>query len=138
MPDAERKEYRGRDVTVSFDASRCLHAAECVRGLPEVFDTSQRPWIQPDASDDAARVAEVVRRCPSGALRYQLASGAPEQPDSPTVFTAREGGGIVVRGDLRIATPDGELAELRAVLCDCGRTARGPFCDNSCRKADAT
>ena len=54
MPDAGRKEYRGRDVTISFDASRCLHAAECVRGLPEVFDTSQRPWIQPDATDDAA------------------------------------------------------------------------------------
>ena len=120
-------------MTVSFDASRCLHAAECVRGLPEVFDTSQRPWIQPDASDDAVRVAEVVRRCPSGALRYELASEDPEQPDSPTTFAAREGGGIAVRGDLRIETPGGELTELRAVLCDCGRTARGPFCDNACR-----
>ena len=137
MSDAARKDYRGRDVTISFDASRCLHAAECVRGLPEVFDASKRPWIQPDASD-ALRIAEVVRRCPSGALRYEPADGAPEQPDSPTSFAAREGGGIAVRGDLRIATADGELTELRAVLCDCGRTSRGPFCDNSCRDTDAS
>ena len=26
MSDAARKDYRGRDVTISFDASRCLHA----------------------------------------------------------------------------------------------------------------
>ncbi len=69
MPDT-RKPYRGRDVVVSFDPAVCRHAAECVRGLPEVFDTAKRPWIQPDNAD-AARVIEVVGRCPSGALRIE-------------------------------------------------------------------
>ncbi|MDP9796110.1 putative Fe-S cluster protein YjdI [Catenuloplanes nepalensis] len=69
MSDPGPKSYRGSDITVTFDAGRCRHAAECVRGLPEVFDVSARPWITPDnAGADA--VAEVVARCPSGALQY--------------------------------------------------------------------
>ena len=65
-----RKDYAGADVTVSFDAERCRHAAECVRGLPAVFDTKRRPWILPDAAP-ASEVVEVVGRCPSGALRIE-------------------------------------------------------------------
>ncbi|WP_103504330.1 (4Fe-4S)-binding protein [Streptomyces sp. SM12] len=61
--------YRGRSITVTFEAGRCQHAAECVRRLPEVFDPAARPWIRPDGAD-VERVAEVVGRCPSGALRH--------------------------------------------------------------------
>ncbi|GAA0980114.1 (4Fe-4S)-binding protein [Nocardiopsis tropica] len=69
-----KKTYEGQSVTVTFEAGRCRHAAECVRGLPEVFDTARRPWIRPDGAT-AERLVEVVRRCPSGALRYRLADG---------------------------------------------------------------
>lgn len=65
-----RKTYSGRDVDVSFDNEVCRHAAECVRGLPSVFDTKARPWIQPDNAP-ADDVVEVVGRCPSGALRIE-------------------------------------------------------------------
>ena len=65
-----RKTYTGADVDVSFDNEVCRHAAECVRGLPAVFDTKARPWIQPDNAP-AADVVEVVGRCPSGALRIE-------------------------------------------------------------------
>lgn len=71
---SEKREYKGQSITVTFEARRCRHAAECVRGLPEVFDTARRPWIQPDGAP-ADRLAEVVRRCPSGALQYRLADG---------------------------------------------------------------
>ncbi|MFX4291583.1 (4Fe-4S)-binding protein [Streptomyces bohaiensis] len=66
--------YRGAEITVSFEAALCRHAAECVRGLPQVFDPARRPWIAPDAAD-ADRVADIVRRCPSGALRHRPADG---------------------------------------------------------------
>ena len=69
-----RKTYRGRDVDVSFDPEVCAHAAECVKGLPAVFDTRARPWIQPDGAP-AADVVEVVGRCPSGALRIERDAG---------------------------------------------------------------
>ena len=65
-----RKTYAGKDVDVSFDPEVCEHAAECVRGLPSVFDTKARPWIQPDGAP-ADDVIEVVGRCPSGALRIE-------------------------------------------------------------------
>jgi uncharacterized Fe-S cluster protein YjdI len=52
--------YTGEGVDVYFDAQRCLHFAECVRGLPAVFDVKQRPWIQP-ANAGADEIAEVVR-----------------------------------------------------------------------------
>jgi uncharacterized Fe-S cluster protein YjdI len=65
-----RKTYTGTRVDVSFDVAVCQHAAECVRGLPEVFDTRRRPWILPDGAA-AERVVDVVGRCPSGALRIE-------------------------------------------------------------------
>ena len=71
------KAYPGKRIVVTFDGEVCRHAAECVRGLPEVFDTKQRPWIQPDNAP-ADQVAEVVRRCPSGALQYRLVDEPPE------------------------------------------------------------
>ncbi|GAB4102937.1 (4Fe-4S)-binding protein [Micromonospora taraxaci] len=52
----EKKTYEGQKITVTFEARRCLHAAECVRGLPEVFDPGQRPWIRPDGGGAAGRL----------------------------------------------------------------------------------
>lgn len=63
-----RRTYTGEEIDVSFDATLCQHAGECVRGLPAVFDTQRKPWITPDGAD-AESVAEVVARCPSGALQ---------------------------------------------------------------------
>ena len=65
-----RKTYEGTAVSVSFDDEVCSHAAECVRGLPAVFEPGRRPWIQPDQAT-AEEVIAVVARCPSGALRIE-------------------------------------------------------------------
>ncbi|MGI5438591.1 (4Fe-4S)-binding protein [Streptomyces shenzhenensis] len=89
---SERKAYRAQSITVTFEARRCLHAAECVHGLPEVFDTAKRPWIQP-GNATVERLVDVVGRCPSGALRYELVDGGTETPDgsprSPAVPPGR-------------------------------------------------
>lgn len=66
-----RKTYPGPVVGVSFDGEICRHAAECVRGMPEVFEVDRRPWIDPgqaDTEDSAQRLRQVIGRCPSGAL----------------------------------------------------------------------
>ena len=70
-----RKAYQGKEIEVSFDSEVCRHSGECVRGLPGVFDTKRRPWIDPDGADPEA-IAAQVRRCPSGALQYQWRSSA--------------------------------------------------------------
>lgn len=62
-----RETYTGTLVDVSWDAEVCQHAAECVRGLPAVFEPGRHPWVLPDNASPA-EVVEVVGRCPSGAL----------------------------------------------------------------------
>ena len=66
-----RKNYAGESIDVSFDSEVCVHPGECVRGLPSVFDTKARPWINPDGAEPEA-VAAQVARCPSGALQFEL------------------------------------------------------------------
>ena len=68
------RRYTSADIDVTYDVKRCIHAAECVRGLPAVFDTKKRPWVQPDKAN-ADTVAEVILRCPSGALHYERKDG---------------------------------------------------------------
>jgi uncharacterized Fe-S cluster protein YjdI len=65
-----RKSYVGGGVTVSFDPEVCEHSGNCVSGLPGVFDTERKPWIDPDGAS-ADEVIAQVGRCPSGALRIQ-------------------------------------------------------------------
>jgi uncharacterized Fe-S cluster protein YjdI/CDGSH-type Zn-finger protein len=123
--------YTAPEVTVFYDRSRCRHYAECVRGLPQVFDPARRPWIRADLAD-ADTVAEVVRRCPTGALHYRLLAEKPEEPPRPTTITPDPRGPLLVRGDLVLDTPEGPLTETRAALCACGRTRNQPFCDGAC------
>ena len=75
------KTYWSDDIVVAYDAGRCIHAAECVRGLPGVFDTGKQPWIQP-ANAAADAVAEVVMRCPTGALHFERKDGGAAEGDA--------------------------------------------------------
>ena len=123
--------YPAPSITVFYDRARCRHYAECVRGLSQVFDVTRRPWIRADLAD-AETVAEVVRRCPTGALHYRLLTGDPEEPTPLTIITQDPRGPLLVRGDLHLDTPDGVLVETRAALCACGRTSNPPLCDGAC------
>lgn len=125
--------YPAEGITVRFEARRCIHVGECVRGLPAVFDTARRPWIAADAAP-ADAVAEVVRRCPSGALTFERHDGGGLEPAGPAASIRREPNGpLHVRGQLRIETPDGVRHVTRATLCACGRSGNAPFCDGSHR-----
>ena len=132
-----RKRYDGTALDVSFDAARCRHAAECVRGLRAVFDTGRRPWILPDGADPEA-VVRIVARCPTGALRsHPIEATAHEQPVAPTEVTVVPGGPVLLRGDLQVSGPGGSAErETRAALCSCGSTANAPYCDGSGTCAD--
>ena len=129
--------YTAPGVTVFYDRGRCLHFAECVRGLPQVFDVEKRPWIQPQNAS-ADEVAEVVRRCPSGALHYRLEEGPAEEPEQPTRVELVANGPINLRGDLSIEVSTGRMGEVRVSLCRCGRTDNEPFCDKACSRTGWT
>ena len=77
-PVATTKAYESDGVVIHFEARRCIHAAECVRGLPGVFDADRRPWIDATAGtvEDIVRTVEL---CPSGALTYERRDGGPAE-----------------------------------------------------------
>jgi CDGSH-type Zn-finger protein/uncharacterized Fe-S cluster protein YjdI len=127
-----RKEYRSERIVVSFDPECCIHAQYCVRGLPEVFDRSNRPWVRPERAN-ADRVAEVVMRCPTGALQFERTDGATEPIPQENAIAVSVDGPLYVRGDIQIKGPLGEtlLEDTRVALGRCGESCNKPFCDNS-------
>jgi uncharacterized Fe-S cluster protein YjdI len=68
------REYAADGIVVTWEPARCRHAAECVRGLPAVFDRDARPWIDPTGAS-ADEIVTVVDRCPSFALGYRTDDG---------------------------------------------------------------
>jgi uncharacterized Fe-S cluster protein YjdI/CDGSH-type Zn-finger protein len=126
-----RRTHRGTGIEVSFDLDRCIHVADCIRGLPRVFDLDRQPWINPDEAHPD-EVAEVIERCPSGALLYRRLDGGPDEAHPGTTVTPIENGPLRVVGLARITLEDGtEEALPRATLCRCGASRHEPFCDNA-------
>ena len=127
-----RKAYRSERIAVSFDLQRCIHARDCVRGLPEVFDREKRPWIQPERAEPDA-ITAVVLRCPSGALQFEREDGVRETPPEENVIAIAENGPLYARGDIEIKSPEGDtlFRETRVALCRCGASQNKPFCDNT-------
>lgn len=134
---AKQHSYPGRHLTVTYELNRCIHAAECVHGLPSVFDPAAKPWVNPDAAS-ADEVAAVVQRCPTGALQYTRTDGGPaEAPPALNTVTVAPNGPLYVHGQVALA-PTAEAdptPETRAALCRCGASAHKPYCDNSHLKA---
>ena len=125
-----RKVYRGKDIEVSFDLDLCVHVAECLRGDPKVFKLDRRPWILTDEGQ-ADGVAEVVMRCPSGALLFRRLDGGPQESHAGTTVTPIKNGPLHVIGTIQVRRDDGTVETLpRATLCRCGHSNHMPFCDN--------
>jgi uncharacterized Fe-S cluster protein YjdI/CDGSH-type Zn-finger protein len=127
--------YTAGDITVFWDAPRCIHTGICLRTLPAVFNLRQRPWVQLDkASVDA--IVDAVELCPTGALRYER-DGKPEPTPAETTLVRIPNGPLLVRGHVRILDDaDGEVVaeENRVALCRCGKSENQPFCDNAHRR----
>lgn len=129
--------FAGKDMVVEFDARRCIHAGECVRGLPTVFDPQARPWVQPDHAG-SAELATVVARCPTGALTLHRQDGSSVETAAASNTALIEANGpLYLRGRVVYAsTSHAALAEYtRVALCRCGASGNKPFCDGSHRQA---
>ena len=126
--------YENAEIRVHWDASRCIHTAICLQMLPAVFDVASRPWISLGGAD-AHAIAETIRACPTGALRYDSEQLGPETAPEPTTVEVRPNGPLLVRGKVTIHGPGGRSArdEARVALCRCGASGNKPYCDNSHR-----
>ena len=63
--------YCNGEVTVIWKTDLCIHSANCVKGLGEVFDPKHQPWIDVSKAT-TQQIIEQVKKCPSGALSYSM------------------------------------------------------------------
>jgi len=129
----KRHVFESPAITVTWSRRRCIHVAECVRGLPAVFSPGRVPWVEPSHAA-AGRVAEVVCRCPTGALHYERHDGGEAEAVPQTNLVVPEPDGpLYLRGDVEVVAEDGTrvIRDTRIALCRCGATKNRPFCDGS-------
>lgn len=119
----------GAQVTITFDAARCIHSRHCVLDAPSVFRANTPgQWIHPDAMS-AEAIASIATSCPSGAIRYERHDGGPSEA-APEVnqLRTRENGPYAIHASIvLLGVADG----FRATLCRCGLSRRKPWCDGS-------
>lgn len=133
---SKSKEYTNGEVTIVWKPDLCIHSANCVRGLPGVFDTKQRPWINAEGASTEAIINQ-VKKCPSGALStYRNAERSISEKDQHVQIKVSEHGPLLVKGPIRLENSGGELipAGSSCALCRCGGSSNKPFCDGTHRK----
>jgi CDGSH-type Zn-finger protein/uncharacterized Fe-S cluster protein YjdI len=113
-----KKEYSNGEITIVWKPELCIHSANCVNGLPEVFNTTKKPWINIDGAG-SSRIVDQVRKCPSGALSIK----------GDESNQAMDGNELVIAGDrpVLVELEDGK----NYAWCACGRSSNQPWCDGS-------
>lgn len=127
------KEYKKEDLTVVWDAEKCIHSAICAKGLPSVFKPKDRPWIQ---TENASKedIMNIVSKCPSGALTFYLGDKKDKNMSNETTkVQIKENGPLLVAGDLTITNADGSEEQKSRVtaFCRCGASENKPYCDGA-------
>jgi CDGSH-type Zn-finger protein/uncharacterized Fe-S cluster protein YjdI len=120
---------RGKQVTIRFEAKRCIHSRHCVLDRPDVFVPNvEGEWIHPDRAT-AAEALELAHNCPSGAIQCEASNGSVME-HAPRVNTVRvrENGPLAIRAPITLG---GQQQGYRLTLCRCGASANKPYCDNS-------
>ena len=56
----ERKEYSNGEVTIVWQPKLCIHSGVCVRTLPKVYNTKERPWIKPENATSQEIIDQVA------------------------------------------------------------------------------
>jgi uncharacterized Fe-S cluster protein YjdI len=127
------KKYSNGDVIVIWEPAKCIHSAICVGGLPEVFDTQKRPWVNVQGAT-SKQIIEQVQQCPSGALSYLLeGEGNQESATMETVVEVLRNGPLLVYGTLKVKDKDGNesIKNKTTAFCRCGASNNKPYCDGS-------
>lgn len=130
--------YENDEITVRYDVTRCIHAANCVNRLPDVFDPNRKPWVDPDNAP-ASEIADIIEACPTGALHYELKkSDRIEKAPPVNRVLLQQDGPIYIFGDIEVQDHEGKtiLEDNRFALCRCGASSNKPACDNSHKKID--
>jgi len=64
------KEYQKDNFTIVWQPKKCIHAAVCVKMLPQVYNPKATPWIN-SGNATVDQLKHQINSCPSGALSYK-------------------------------------------------------------------
>ena len=61
--------YSNEDITIAWNPEVCIHAAECVKRLPKVYNPKGKPWVTIENAT-TEELKTQIGHCPSGALSF--------------------------------------------------------------------
>lgn len=140
----ETLKYTNDEVTVVWNPKVCIHSTICWKGLIEVFNPKERPWVKMGGAS-TERIIEQVRKCPSGALSYYLNEEDQSAEPSDKVVAEKAqimkvevspNGPYLIKTECLIVHSDGreETNAGTVALCRCGASGNKPYCDGSHKK----
>ncbi len=133
-----KKEYTNGEMTIVWEAAKCIHAGVCVKTLPKVYNPKGRPWINMENATTEELKGQVMK-CPSGALSYYMnEEGNQESKTLETKVEVLENGPLLVYGTLKVTDKDGnmETKNKTTAFCRCGQSKNKPYCDGMHVKVD--
>ena len=132
------KEYKNGDLTIVWKPSSCIHAAECVKALPNVYNPKAKPWIVMENASTEELIAQ-IKKCPSGALSSYMNNENPKENDiMETKVDVLENGPLLIHGTIQVKKSNGAIEEKQKVtaFCRCGASENKPYCDGIHKKID--
>ncbi|MBT8265189.1 MAG: (4Fe-4S)-binding protein [Bacteroidia bacterium] len=132
------KKYSNGDLTVIWKPKLCIHAGECVKRLPKVYNPEEKPWIKAENASEAALKTQ-IDACPSGALTYKSQNETQnDQIMKDIKVEVLENGPLLIHGTLEVKKPNGdsEMKSKATAFCRCGASSNKPYCDGEHRKID--
>jgi len=133
MANEIRKEYSNSELTIVWKPKSCIHAAECVKALPNVYNPNEKPWIKINNAT-TEELKSQIEKCPSGALSYYMnEEGNQEAISLKTKVEVLENGPLLVYGTLSVKDKDGkkEIKNKTTAFCRCGASKNKPYCDGA-------
>ena len=139
MMSAEiRKEYTNGELTIVWKPGICIHAGECVKRLPKVYNPKEKPWLKIDNAT-TEELKDQIKACPSGALSYFMNGEEDKEALSlETNIEVLENGPLLIFGTLRVKDKTGkeEIKNRTTAFCRCGASNNKPYCDGNHMKID--
>lgn len=135
------RSYTNEEVTVFWRPELCIHSANCLIGLPGVFDSSERPWVNIHGAS-SKEIMKTVDTCPSRALLYlkntnftlRKSRKKSRKPPKFARIQILKDGPAIISGNFILRDPDKKKIRLRtgkAAICRCGASAKKPLCDGT-------
>lgn len=132
------KKYTNGEVTIVWKNAQCIHSTLCWKGLSDVFNPTERPWIKAEGAPTEA-IIEQIKKCPSGALSYYMndeIESATVEVQAETIVEPTLNGPLMVYGNVVVKDAAGnETRKNKATaFCRCGQSSNKPYCDGTHRK----